>query len=91
MHIGYGDQSKLRALFGVSEKSEVKRKEQKLKGMSLCLVGLYKSKTFGGNLMQELWSPVTEKTEYKQRDESKKVVLFGKLELSRLQCRDHKV
>ena len=40
--------------------------------------------------MQELWSPVTEKTEYKQRDESKKVALFAKLELSRLRCRDHK-
>ena len=41
--------------------------------------------------MQELWSPVREKTEYKHRDEPKKVALFGKLELSRLQCRDHKV
>ena len=34
LHFGYGDQSKLRALFGVSKKSEVKRKKQKLKGMA---------------------------------------------------------
>ena len=67
-HFGYEDQSILTAIIGISRISEVKRKKQKLKGLALCLLGLYKSKTFGGNLMQDLWTPVTEKSEYNHRD-----------------------
>ena len=33
--------------------------------------------------MQELEPPVTEKSEYKHREESKKIALFGNLELSK--------